>query len=313
MSILIVAELDGGQLGSATLHLLSAATKLSAEVHILVAGAGTAAAAAQVARLAGVGRVLVADGEALRHGAPENICAQVLEVAPRYSHILFPATTWGKGVAPRVAALLDVFQVSDITGIISSDTFERPIYAGSLVATVQSADAIKVITVRPSAFPAQEVTDQSAPIEFIVAVTDRGKGQFVRTERAASDRPDLATARVVVSGGRALGSREKFNELLFPLADMLGAAVGASRAAVDAGYAPNDLQVGQTGKIVAPQLYIAVGISGAIQHLAGMKDSKVIVAINKDAGAPIFEVADYALEADLFGAIPELLAALQGP
>jgi electron transfer flavoprotein alpha subunit len=312
MSVLAVAELDGDRLGSASLHLLGAAMKLGGDVHVLVAGTGIDALAAQVARLAGVTRVLVADGEALRHGAPENVCAQVLELAPRYSHILFPATTWGKGVAPRVAALLGAFQISDIIAVDGPDTFQRPIYAGSLVATVQSLDAIKVITVRPSAFPAQELSDQNAPIESLVAVADRGKGQFVRAERAASDRPELATARIVVSGGRALGSREKFDELLFPLADQLGAAVGASRAAVDAGYAPNDLQVGQTGKIVAPQLYIAVGISGAIQHLAGMKDSKVIVAINKDAGAPIFEVADYALEADLFAAIPELLAALQG-
>jgi electron transfer flavoprotein alpha subunit len=313
MSVLAVAELDGDQLSSATLHVLGAATKLGAEVHVLVAGAGIAALALQVARLAGVSRVLLADGEALRHGAPENVCAQVVEVAPRYSHVLFPATTWGKGVAPRVAALLNVFQISDIIGIADPDTFDRPVYAGSLVATVHSSDDIKVITVRPSAFPAQESTDQSAPIESIVAVADRGKGQFVRTERSVSDRPDLATARIVVSGGRALGSREKFNELLIPLADKLGAAVGASRAAVDAGYAPNNLQVGQTGRIVAPQMYIAVGISGAIQHLAGMKDSKLIVAINTDSGAPIFEVADYALEADLFGAVPELLSALSGP
>jgi electron transfer flavoprotein alpha subunit len=246
----------------------------------------------------------------LRYGAPENICAQVMGLAKQYTHVLFPATNWGKAVAPRVAALLDVFQISDIVAIAAPDTFDRPVYAGGLLATVQSSDAIKVITIRPSAFPAADAGAQAAPIDAIVAVGDRGKSQFVRTERTTSDRPDLATARVVVSGGRALGSREKFDELLLPLAAKLGAAVGASRAAVDAGYAPNDLQVGQTGKIVAPQLYIAVGISGAIQHLAGMKDSKIIVAINKDSTAPIFEVADYTLEADLFTAIPELIAAL---
>ncbi|WP_333710610.1 electron transfer flavoprotein subunit alpha/FixB family protein, partial [Malikia spinosa] len=240
----------------------------------------------------------------------ENVAAQVLTIAAGYSHILFPATAGGKNVAPRVAAKLDVAQLSDVTKVVSADTFERPIYAGNAIATVQSADAIKVLTVRGTAFDAAAAQGGSAAVETVAAVADNGQSAWVRSEIAQNDRPELTAAKIIVSGGRALGSAEKFNEVITPLADKLGAAIGASRAAVDAGYAANDLQVGQTGKIVAPQLYVAAGISGAIQHLAGMKDSKVIVAINKDAEAPIFSVADYGLEADLFTAVPELVKAL---
>jgi electron transfer flavoprotein alpha subunit len=254
--------------------------------------------------------VLHADAEHLGHGLAENVAAQVLAIAGNYSHILFPATAEGKNVAPRVAARLDVGQISDITRIDSPDTFERPIYAGNAMAVVQSLDAVKVITVRTTGFDAAAATGGAAAVEQIPAAPDTGKARFLGNELAKNDRPELTAAKVVVSGGRALGSAEKFNEVMTPLADKLGAALGASRAAVDAGYAPNDWQVGQTGKIVAPQLYIAAGISGAIQHLAGMKDSKVIVAINKDPEAPIFAVADYGLEADLFQAVPELTKAL---
>ncbi|MDH0422704.1 electron transfer flavoprotein subunit alpha/FixB family protein, partial [Delftia tsuruhatensis] len=258
----------------------------------------------------GVAKVIHADGASLKDGLAENIAAQVLAIASNYSHILFPATASGKNAAPRVAAKLDVAQISDITKVDSADTFERPIYAGNAIATVQSSDKIKVITVRGTGFDAAATTGGSAQVEQLAAAGDSGKSSFVGREVTKSDRPELTAAKIIVSGGRALGSSEKFQEVITPLADKLGAAIGASRAAVDAGYAPNDLQVGQTGKIVAPQLYIALGISGAIQHLAGMKDSKVIVAINKDPEAPIFSVADYGLEADLFQAVPELVQAL---
>jgi electron transfer flavoprotein alpha subunit len=266
-------------------------------------------AAEEAARIQGVRKVLVADAPQFAEQLAENIAAQVLAIAADYTHVLFAATAHGKNVAPRVAAKLDVAQVSDITKVDAPDTFERPIYAGNAIAVVQSSDAVKVITVRATGFDAAG-DGGTAPIEALTPVPDSGRSSFVRREVTKSDRPELASAKVIVSGGRALGSSEKFNELLVPLAEKLGAAIGASRAAVDAGYAPNDLQVGQTGKIVAPQLYIAIGISGAIQHLAGMKDSKVIVAINKDAEAPIFSVADYALQGDLFTIVPELVKAL---
>jgi electron transfer flavoprotein alpha subunit len=277
---------------------------------VLVAGHNAGAAAEAAAKIAGVAKVLVADSAALAEGLAENVAAQVIAVASGYSHLLFPATAAGKNVAPRVAALLDVAQLSDVTKVISADTFERPIYAGNAIATVQSGDATKVITVRTTGFDPAAATGGSAAVETVSAAAESGKSSFVGREVTKSDRPELTAAKIIVSGGRALGSNDKFMEVLTPLADKLGAALGASRAAVDAGYAPNDWQVGQTGKIVAPQLYIAAGISGAIQHLAGMKDSKVIVAINKDAEAPIFSVADYGLEADLFTAVPELVAAL---
>jgi electron transfer flavoprotein alpha subunit len=271
---------------------------------VLVAGANAAGAAQAAAQIAGVAKVIHAEGDSLGHGLAENIAAQVLSIASRYSHILFPSTAGGKNVAPRVAALLDVAQISDITKVDAPDTFERPIYAGNAIAIVQSVDAVKVITVRTTGFDPAPASGGAA--ERMDAVADSGKSAFVGSEIARSDRPELTAAKIVVSGGRALGSAEKFKEVMTPLADKLGAALGASRAAVDAGYAPNDWQVGQTGKIVAPQLYIAAGISGAIQHLAGMKDSKVIVAINKDEEAPIFSVADYGVVADLFAAVPDL-------
>ena len=279
-------------------------------MHVGGAGHNAGAAAAAAAQIAGVAKVIHADAPGLEHGLAENVAAQVLAIAGNYSHILFPATASGRNVAPRVAAKLDVAQVSDITKVISADTFERPIYAGNAIATVQSADSVKVITVRATGFDAAAATGGSAAVETAAATADAGKSSFMGSEIAKSDRPELTAAKIIVSGGRALGSKEKFDEVMTPLADKLGAALGASRAAVDAGYAPNDWQVGQTGKIVAPQLYIAAGISGAIQHLAGMKDSKVIVAINKDPEAPIFSVADYGLEADLFTAVPELVKAL---
>ena len=310
MTALVIAEHDNASLKSATLNTVTAAAACGGEVHVLVAGENAGAAAQAAAQIAGVAKVLHADGAALKDGLAENLAAQVLAIAGGYSHILFPATASGKNVAPRVAAKLDVAQISDITRVDSPDTFERPIYAGNAIATVQSADAVKVITVRGTGFDAAAATGGSAQVETIAAVQDAGKSRFVGCEVTKSDRPELTAAKIIVSGGRALGSAEKFNEVITPLADKLGAAIGASRAAVDAGYAPNDLQVGQTGKIVAPQLYIACGISGAIQHLAGMKDSKVIVAINKDPEAPIFSVADYGLEADLFQAVPELVKAL---
>ena len=309
MAALVIAEHDHGTLKGATLNTVTAAAQCGGEVHVLIAGQNAAGAAQAAAQLQGVAKVLHADGASLAEQLAENVAAQVLAIAKSYSHILFPATAHGKNVAPRVAAKLDVAQLSDITKVVSPDTFERPIYAGNAIATVQSADAIKVITVRTTGFDAAG-QGGSAAIETVAAAADSGKSSFVGSELAKSDRPELTAAKIIVSGGRAMGSSEKFNEVLTPLADKLGAALGASRAAVDAGYAPNDWQVGQTGKIVAPQLYVAAGISGAIQHLAGMKDSKVIVAINKDPEAPIFQVADYGLVGDLFQVVPELTGAL---
>ena len=310
MTALVIAEHDNASIKGATLNTVTAAAACGGDVHVLVAGHNAAAAAAAAAQIAGVAKVIHADSEALAHGLAENVAAQVLAIAANYSHILFPATAAGKNVAPRVAAKLDVAQISDVTQVISADTFERPIYAGNAIATVQSTDGTKVITVRTTGFDAAAASGGSALIESAAAQADSGKSSFTRSEIAKNDRPELTAAKIIVSGGRALGSAEKFNEVMTPLADKLGAAIGASRAAVDAGYAANDLQVGQTGKIVAPQLYVACGISGAIQHLAGMKDSKVIVAINKDPEAPIFSVADFGLEADLFAAVPELTQAL---
>ena len=310
MTALVIAEHDNNSIKSATLNVVTAAKALGGDVHVLVAGANAGAAAAAAAQIAGVSKVLHADGAQLADGLAENLAAQVLAVAGAYSHLLFPATASGKNVSPRVAAKLDVAQVSEITKVVSPDTFERPIYAGNAIATVQSSDKVKVLTVRGTAFDAAPTTGGSAAVESVAAVADSGSSSFVGREVTKSARPELTAAKIIVSGGRALGSAEKFNEVMSPLADKLNAGLGASRAAVDAGYAPNDLQVGQTGKIVAPQLYIACGISGAIQHLAGMKDSKVIVAINKDPEAPIFQVADFGLEADLFVAVPELVKAL---
>ena len=310
MTTLVIAEHDNATLKGATLNTITAAAQVGGDVHVLVAGSNAAAVAAAAAAVAGVSKVLHADSPALAEGLAENVAAQVLAVAPAYSHIFFPATAGGKNVAPRVAARLDVGQLSDISKVISADTFERPIYAGNAIATVQCSQAVKVATVRTTGFDPAAATGGSAAVETIAAVADSGKSTFVGKEITKLDRPELTAAKIIVSGGRAMGSSEKFNEVLTPLADKLGAALGASRAAVDAGYAPNDWQVGQTGKIVAPQLYVACGISGAIQHLAGMKDSKVIVAINKDEEAPIFSVADYGLVADLFVAVPELIKAL---
>jgi len=310
MAALVIAEHDNHSVKGATLNTVTAALACGGDVHVLVAGAGAEAAAKAAAQIAGVSKVLHADAAALDHGLAENMAAQVVALAKDYSHILFPATASGKNIAPRVAALLDVAQISDASKVISADTFERPIYAGNAIATVQSTDAIKVITVRTTGFDPASATGGTAAVEVLSAVPDSGISSFVGSEIAKNDRPELTAAKIIVSGGRALGSSEKFDDVLTPLADKLGAALGASRAAVDAGYAPNDWQVGQTGKIVAPQLYIAIGISGAIQHLAGMKDSKVIVAINKDGEAPIFGVADYGLEADLFVAVPELIKSL---
>ena len=310
MTTLVIAEHDNASIKGATLNTVTAAAQCGGDVHVLVAGSNAAAAAAAAAQIAGVAKVLHADSDAFAHGLAENVAAQVLAVAAGYSHIFFPATASGKNVAPRVAALLDVGQLSDITKVVSPDTFERPIYAGNAIATVQSTDATKVATVRTTAFDPAAATGGAATVDTLTAVAANAAVVFMGSEIAKNDRPELTAAKIIVSGGRAMGSSEKFMEVLTPLADKLGAALGASRAAVDAGYAPNDWQVGQTGKIVAPQLYVACGISGAIQHLAGMKDSKVIVAINKDPEAPIFSVADYGLEADLFVAVPELIAAL---
>ena len=310
MTALVIAEHDNATIKVATLNTVTAALACGGDVHVLVAGANAGAAAAAAAQIAGVSKVLHADSAAFAHGLAENMAAQVLALASNYSHILFAATASGKNIAPRVAAKLDVGQISDVTKVDSPDTFERPIYAGNAIAIVQSLDAVKVITVRTTGFDAAPATGGSAAVETVAAVVASDKAVFVGSEIAKNDRPELTAAKIIVSGGRALGSHDKFMEVMTPLADKLGAAMGASRAAVDAGYAPNDWQVGQTGKIVAPQLYVACGISGAIQHLAGMKDSKVIVAINKDPEAPIFSVADYGLEADLFVAVPELVAAL---
>ncbi len=310
MTALVIAEHDNASIKGATLNTVTAAAQAGGDVHVLVAGSNAAAAAAAAAQIAGVSKVIHADSAAFEHGLAENVAAQVLAIAGAYSHIVFPATASGKNIAPRVAAKLDVGQVSDITKVVSADTFERPIYAGNAIATVQATDAVKVLTVRTTGFDPAAATGGSAAVETVTAAATSAAVTFVGSEIAKNDRPELTAAKIIVSGGRALGSSEKFAEVMTPLADKLGAALGASRAAVDAGYAPNDWQVGQTGKIVAPQLYVACGISGAIQHLAGMKDSKVIVAINKDPEAPIFSVADFGLEADLFTAVPELIAAL---
>ena len=310
MTTLVIAEHDNATLKGATLNTVTAALACGGDVHVLVAGFSAGPAAAAAAQVSGVAKVLHVESDGLAHALAENMAAQVLAIAPAYSHILFAATASGKNIAPRVAALLDVAQISDVTQVDSPDTFERPIYAGNAIAIVQSLDAVKVLTVRTTGFDAAAATGGTAAVESIAAVGASAKTAFVGSEIAKNDRPELTAAKIIVSGGRGLGSQEKFMEVMTPLADKLGASLGASRAAVDAGYAPNDWQVGQTGKIVAPQLYIAAGISGAIQHLAGMKDSKVIVAINKDAEAPIFSVADYGLEADLFVAVPELVAAL---
>ncbi|HAB91504.1 MAG TPA: electron transfer flavoprotein subunit alpha [Pseudomonas sp.] len=309
MAILVIAEHTNVALGAATLNTVSAAKAIGGEIHVLVAGAGSAAVAEAAAKIDGVSKVLSADNAAFAHQLPENVAPLIAEVGKGYSHILASATTNGKNIMPRVAALLDVDQISEIITVESADTFKRPIYAGNAIATVQSSAAIKVITVRGTGFDAAAAEGGSATVEAVAAGSDAGISAFVGEELAKSDRPELTAAKVVVSGGRGMQNGENF-AMLNRVADKLGAAVGASRAAVDAGFVPNDMQVGQTGKIVAPDLYIAVGISGAIQHLAGMKDSKVIVAINKDEDAPIFQVADYGLVADLFDAIPELEAAL---
>jgi electron transfer flavoprotein alpha subunit len=309
MVALVIAEHDNGSLKGATHHTVTAAAQCGGEVHVLVAGSNCGAAAEAAAQIAGVSKVLVADAPYFADGLAENVAEQILAVAAGYSHILAPATAYGKNILPRVAAKLDVAQISEITKVDSPDTFERPIYAGNAIATVQSSDSVKVITVRGTGFDAAAATGGSAAVETVAAAADFGKSSFVGRELAKSDRPELTAAKIIVSGGRGMGSGDNF-KLLEPLADKLGAAMGASRAAVDAGYVPNDWQVGQTGKIVAPSLYIAVGISGAIQHLAGMKDSKTIVAINKDPEAPIFSVADYGLVGDLFEVIPELVKEL---
>ncbi len=306
MAELVIAEHDNQSLKAATLNAVAAALLCSPEVDVLVAGNSSDAAANAASQIAGVRKVIQIDAPALAEQLAEPLAAQILSIAGSYSHILAPATANGKNVLPRVAAKLDVAQLSDITKVISADTFERPIYAGNATATVQSTDPIKVITVRTTGFDPVAATGGSAAVEKAAAADSAGKSSFVGRELTKSDRPELTAAKIIVSGGRGLGSGEKYQEIVVPLADKLGAALGASRAAVDAGYVPNDYQVGQTGKIVAPQLYIAVGISGAIQHLAGMKDSKVIVAINKDPEAPIFSVADYGLVADLNTAVPEL-------
>ncbi|KYP11075.1 MAG: electron transfer flavoprotein subunit beta [Limnobacter sp. CACIAM 66H1] len=305
MSVLVIAEHDNQSIKPATLNTIAAAKKIGGDIHVLVSGKGCGAAAEQAAKAAGVAKVLVADSDALGDQLAENLGAQILAIAGSYGHILAPATSVGKNVLPRVAAKLDVAQISDIISVESADTFTRPIYAGNVIATVQSSDATKVITVRTTAFDPVAAEGGSAAIENLSATADSGKSTFVSREVAKSDRPELTAAGTIISGGRGVGSAENFS-ILNPLADKLNAAIGASRAAVDAGYAPNDWQVGQTGKIVAPQLYMAFGISGAIQHLAGMKDSKVIVAVNKDPEAPIFGVADYGLVGDLFDVVPQL-------
>ena len=309
MTILVIAEHDHASLKAATLNTVAAAAKIGGDIHVLVAGTACSAAAQQAASLQGVSKVKVADAGHYQSQTAENLTALVIANAAGYSHILAPATTFGKNLLPRVAALLDVAQISEITGVESADTFVRPIYAGNALATVKSADAVKVITVRTTAFDAVDAGN-NAEIEAIGAGADTAQSTLTHRELTKSARPELGAAKIIVSGGRGLGSGENYHQLLEPLADKLGAALGASRAAVDAGFVPNDYQVGQTGKIVAPQLYLAVGISGAIQHLAGMKDSKVIVAINKDPDAPIFQIADYGLVADLFETVPALVAAI---
>ncbi|MGN7984274.1 electron transfer flavoprotein subunit alpha/FixB family protein [Burkholderia sp. 22313] len=311
MTILVIAEHGNASIKAATLNTVAAAAEVGkfvgGDIHVLVAGHNAQAAADAAAKIAGVSKVLLADAPQLAEGLAENVEATALNIAKDYSHILAPATAYGKNIAPRIAAKLDVAQISDITAVVSADTFERPIYAGNAIATVQSSDPIKVITVRATGFDPVAAEGGSASVDKIEAAADAGKSQFVSREVTKLDRPELTSAKIIVSGGRGLGSSENYTKVLEPLADKLSAALGASRAAVDAGYVPNDYQVGQTGKIVAPQLYIAVGISGAIQHLAGMKDSKVIVAINKDPEAPIFSVADYGLVGDLFALVPELV------
>ncbi len=309
MSILVIAEHDNASLKAATLNTVAAATEIGGDVDVLVAGADCSAAANEAAQVAGVSKVLSADNAVYEHQLAENIALLIADLGKNYTHILAPATTNGKNTMPRVAALLDVAQISDITAVISADTFERPIYAGNIIATEQSEDAIKVVTVRTTGFDGVAAEGGSAAVESVDAAHDAGVSTFIGEEVAVSDRPELTSAKIVVSGGRGMQNGDNF-KLIEAVADKLGAAMGASRAAVDAGFVPNDMQVGQTGKIVAPDLYIAVGISGAIQHLAGMKDSKVIVAINKDEDAPIFQVADYGLVADLFQALPELAEAL---
>ena len=306
MATLLLAEHDNKVLKDSTNKALTAAKALGGDVHVLVAGSGAKAVADAAAMMEGVAKVLLADGAAYEHMLAEPVAALIVSLAPGYDAIVSPATTTGKNVMPRVAALLDVMQISDVTKVIAPDTFERPIYAGNAIQTVKSKDAKKVITVRTSTFQATPHGASAAPVEDAAAVADPGISSFVGEELSKSERPELTSARIIISGGRAMQSRENFTKYIEPVADKIGAAVGASRAAVDAGYAPNDWQVGQTGKVVAPELYIAVGISGAIQHLAGMKDSKVIVAINKDEEAPIFQVADYGLVADLYQALPEL-------
>ncbi|MGF6608632.1 electron transfer flavoprotein alpha subunit [Paraburkholderia sp. WSM4175] len=314
MTNLVIAEHDNASIKAATLNTIAAAQKIGGDIHVLVAGHNAQGAADAAAKIAGVSKVLLADAPQLAAGLAENVEATVLtlvqDAAKHYTHILAPATAYGKNIAPRIAAKLDVAQISDITAVDSADTFERPIYAGNAIAIVQSADPIKVITVRSTGFDAVAAEGGSAAVEKIEAAADAGLSQFVSREVTKLDRPELTSAKIIVSGGRGLGNGENYMKVLEPLADKLGAALGASRAAVDAGFVPNDYQVGQTGKIVAPQLYVAVGISGAIQHLAGMKDSKVIVAINKDAEAPIFSVADYGLVGDLFTLVPELVSEL---
>lgn len=309
MTILVIAEHDHDSLRASTLNTLGAARLLGGEIHVLVAGSDCAAAAAQAARLAGVAKVLLADAPHYAAQTAENLAALIVAHAAPYSHILAPASTFGKNALPRVAALLDVAQISEISAVVSADTFVRPMYAGNVLATLTSGDAVKVITVRGTAFE-PVAAGGDAPVEAIAPAADLGLVRLAGRELARSARPELGAAKIIVAGGRGLGSGEHYAALLAPLADKLGAALGASRAAVDAGYVPNDYQIGQTGKIVAPQVYIAVGISGAIQHMAGMKDSKVIVAINSDPDAPIFQIADYGLVADLFAAVPELQAAL---
>jgi len=309
MTILVIAEHDQHSLKAATLNTVAAARKIGGDIHILVAGSNCTAAAEQAATLQGVNLVKVADAAHYQSQTAENLTALIIAHASGYSHILAPATTFGKNLCPRIAALLDVAQISEITAVESADTFVRPIYAGNALATVKSADPVKVITVRSTAFDAVD-TGNAAKIESISPAADTAQSTLTHRELTKSERPELGAARIIVSGGRGLGSGENYHALLEPLADKLGAALGASRAAVDAGFVPNDYQVGQTGKIVAPQLYLAVGISGAIQHLAGMKESKVIVAINKDPDAPIFQVADYGLVGDLFEVVPHLAAAL---
>ncbi len=306
MTALVLAEHDNQKLNEATAKAVSASAKLGGDVHVLVAGKGASGVAAEAAKLSGVSKVLLAESDALEHALAEPLAALIVSLAAPYGALVAPATTNGKNVMPRVAALLDVMQISDAIEVLGPDTFRRPTYAGNAIQVVKSKDAKKVVTVRTANFPAAESGGSEAPVESVAAAADPGLSTFVEESVATSERPELAAAKIIISGGRALGSKEKFLEVILPVADKLGAAVGASRAAVDAGYAPNDWQVGQTGKIVAPDLYIACGISGAIQHLAGMKDSKVIVAINKDPEAPIFQVADYGLVADLFEVLPEL-------